>query len=211
MNIKNFEHIKRLTYEIRSLFHFEMTKLGRSLTQYPEFLNELFKLFRVKTGFKYENVRHSDLWREMQLIRQKEPNYTHWDVLERWLKYEKDPRELISSPIIKHALERTSLTSTQAQNEGCSCLPPCNCCWTESDCRPPWRFKCLPHLLPDKEFAFDCPGCLPPCTCRWSSKKYLMNSSLSCLKSVYPQKYGSVSMRTRYDKNAVLPMRLSLL
>ncbi|TMW52322.1 hypothetical protein DOY81_002579 [Sarcophaga bullata] len=212
MNIKDFEHIKRLTYGIRSLFYFEMTKFGRSLTLYPEFLYELYKLFRIKTGTKYEIVRRSDLWRKMQLIRQKEPNYTHWEILERWLAFEKEPKELFGTVAKIDTSKRPTAIPIQAhsRNVGFVCIPACQCHWKESDYRPPWRFKCLPYLPPDDEIVPDCCCCLPPCTCRWSSKKYTMNRTLPLLKKVFPQKYGAFSLRSRLEREAFSAYRLSL-
>ncbi|TMW52329.1 hypothetical protein DOY81_002586 [Sarcophaga bullata] len=216
MNIKDFEHIKRLTYGIRSLFYFEMTKFGRSLTLYPEFLPELYKLFRVKTGYIYESVRRSDLWRKMQLIRQKEPNYTHWEILERWLAFEKEPpvKELIGGAPRSKLYRCRSIPTEPAPIAKppycCACVPPCQCYWRDDDCRPPWRFDCLPHLLPDNEFCEHCIYCLPPCTCRWSSKKYLTRGILKCLRTSFPQKYGGINMIKRYERISAAGYRLSL-
>lgn len=214
MNIKDFQHIKDLTKRIRSLFHFEMTKFARSISLYPEFHGELYKLFRIKTGAKYENVRPSDLWRKMQIIRYKEPNYSHWEILERWLAFDKDPKypELFGS-IPRSNLYKcatNSLTEIGDANKNpkhCLCLPPCECNWSDLDRRPPWRFKCLPHLPKDSEFVANCHGCVPPCTCRWSSKKYLIRGVLSGLQRKFPQKYGGF----RYRKYEQFPSyRLSL-
>ncbi|XP_065358304.1 uncharacterized protein LOC135952343 [Calliphora vicina] len=206
MNIKDFDHIKAITQGIRALFYFEMTKFGRSLTLYPEFHHELYKLFRLKTGAKYEDARCSDLWRKMQMIRQKEPNYSHWEILERWLGFEKDPEytELIGgirrSNLYTCKAKSAPATLASKRSQRCFCLPPCECYWSDLDRRPPWRFKCLPNLAPDSEFVEVCRGCIPPCTCRWSSKKYLTRGVLSCLQQAFPQKYGGVQGQNRYRK-----------
>ncbi|KAM7352191.1 uncharacterized protein ACRADG_004824 [Cochliomyia hominivorax] len=205
MNIKDFDHIKILTQGIRKLFYFEMTKFGRSLSFYPEFHNELYKLFRVKTGKKYENTRRLELWRKMQLLRRKEPNYSHWEILERWLAFEKDPefQELFG------AVRRSNLYSCKTKSpairveskrsQRCVCVPPCECYWCDKDRRSPWRFRCLPHLSPDAEFVENCQSCVPPCTCRWSSKKYLTRGVLTCVQQAFPQKYGGIRHR-KFEK-----------
>ncbi|KAI8119431.1 hypothetical protein FF38_06840 [Lucilia cuprina] len=206
MNIKDFDHIKDITRSIRTLFHFEMTKFARSLTLYPEFHNELYKLFRLKTGGKYENVRRSELWRKMQLIRQKEPNYSHWELLERWLAFEKDPKsgELFGnvprSKLYTCKLKSSNTAVAIKHSERCLCLPPCECYWSNLDRRPPWRFKCLPHLAPDSEFVEVCRNCIPPCTCRWSSRKYLTRGVLTCLQRAFPQKYGGLEGQNSYRR-----------
>lgn len=97
MNIKDFDHIKRITYGIRSLFLFEMIKFERNLILYPDFIDEFYKIFRGRKGFKYESVKRSDLWRRMNLIRKFEHNYMHWEILERWLAFEKESPVLIGS------------------------------------------------------------------------------------------------------------------
>ncbi|XP_075161441.1 uncharacterized protein LOC142234236 [Haematobia irritans] len=195
MNIKNFDHIKDIAYGIRMLFHFEMTKFGRSITCYPEFSNELYKLFRIKTGAKYEQVRRSDLWRNMQLIRKQDPCQTHWEILEKWLGFDKNPEYPdrfggIKRNKLYHCQEKVESLPHHSPSTQCHCLPPCESTWKNTDCRPPWLFKCLPHLKPSKEFVQVCNGCLSPCTCHWTSKMYMTHGILSCLKTAFPHKYG---------------------
>ncbi|XP_013110489.2 uncharacterized protein LOC106089227 [Stomoxys calcitrans] len=222
MNIKNFDHIKHLTNGIRSLFYFEMTKFARKISLHPEFHNELYKLLRIRTGPKYERARRSDLWRELQLLRKKEPNHSHWEVLEKWLGFDKDPEytEIIGG-MHRYSLYRCKAKTIHLpsgkRSKECLCLPPCECSWTDADLRSPWTVKCLPHLKRVSEFAETCNDCIPPCTCRWSSKKYMTGSVLSCLQTAFPQKYGlllgksgKVCQRLERSKTP-LSYRLSLL
>ena len=145
-------------------------------------------------------------------IRPKDPNYTHWEILERWMAFEKKPKELFGAISKKEAPRKLSTTADKTHNKNiaCICIAPCQCHWKENDCRPPWRFKCLPYLPPDSDFVPDCCGCLPPCTCRWSSKKYTLNRTLPFLKMVFPQKYGAFSLRNRLDRETISAYRLSL-
>lgn len=199
MNIKDFNHIKHIAYGIRSLFYFEMTKFGRSITLAPDFHYELYKLFRVKTGLKYELTRRSDLWRRMQLIREKVPNYTHWELLERWLAMVKDPKYVERIGCIHryniykcHTKPAQSSSGTDSESRmACLCMPPCECNWTEADLRPPWRLKCLQREGdPDPEPIKPCNKCVPPCTCRWTSKQFMCKAMLKCLQNTYPTKYS---------------------
>ncbi|XP_061390131.1 uncharacterized protein LOC133325376 [Musca vetustissima] len=197
MNIKDFQHIKHLAYGIRSLFYFEMTKFARSLSHYPEFHQEIYKLFRVKTGKSYETTRRSDLWRKLQMIRKREPYLRHWDLLEKWLNFEKVPEqtELIGG-VNRYDLYRChgkpQPEESMKPSKHCPCLPPCECSWSELDYRAPWTLKCLPHLKErNKDFVRQCKNCMAPCTCRWSSKMYATRGVLSCLQAAFPQKYGN--------------------
>ncbi|XP_075154237.1 uncharacterized protein LOC142227678 [Haematobia irritans] len=193
MNIKIFDHIKHLTYGIRSLFYFEMTKFGRSISLYPEFHNELYKLYRTRNGGNYDNVRRSDLWRKFQLIRKREPNHSHWEILEKWLGFEKDAEfpERIGA-IHRYSLYRcknNSRTFSQG-SQPCLCTPGCECCWTDTNRRPPWAFQCLPHMEVNKDSLRKCQSCISPYACRWTSKRYLEHDILSRLQTAFPQRYG---------------------
>uniref|UniRef100_A0A1A9WJ65 SAM domain-containing protein n=1 Tax=Glossina brevipalpis TaxID=37001 RepID=A0A1A9WJ65_9MUSC len=201
MNIRDFNHIRDIAYHIRSLFFYEMTKFGRSISLPPEYLLELYKLFRTKTGKKYEDVRRVDLWRRMQIIREKAPNYSHWELLENALCKEKitksydlfgyaPRRDLYKCAVTKRDEEVKNLP---IERRNCHCLSPCECHWREMDTNEPWRFKCLPHLpAKDEEFVQNCPDCINPCTCRWTSKKFMTHHVLSCLQQAFPHKYGGL-------------------
>lgn len=201
MNIRDFTHIRDIAHRIRLLFFYEMTKFGRSISLPPEFLFELYKLFRTKTGKKYEDVRRVDLWRRMQIIREKAPNYSHWELLERFLANEKDGKSYDRFGYApRYRLYKcTKFGTGEPENQNkvrkhtCHCLPPCECHWHATDLRAPWRFKLLSYLPPeDDEFVLNCPTCLNPCTCRWGSKKFMTHRVLTCLQKGFPQKYGGI-------------------
>ncbi|XP_073823092.1 uncharacterized protein [Musca autumnalis] len=221
MNIKDFQHIKHLAYGIRSLFYFEMTKFGRSLSHYPEFHYEIYKLLQVKTGRYYEMTRRSDLWRKLQIIRKQEPNLLHWDILEKWLNFEKVPEhtELIGGTHrynLYRCHGKIKPEEVVKPTKHCQCLPPCECSWSELDYREPWNLKCLPPHSKDKDKGFikTCKKCLAPCTCRWPSKQYMTRGVLSCLQVAFPQKYCTVASHFRQiaqrEDNDFQNYRLSL-
>ena len=207
INIKNFDHIQHIAYAIRMLFFFELTKFSRSISLAPHYHYELYKLFRVKNGFKYETTRKSDLWRHLQLIREKVPYLSHWELLERWLSMERYPKwpELFGE-VPRHKLFKCKKPPTQSSDNikplkpiKCICMPPCECYWNEGDVQPPTRFKCLKNVAADFQFKKSCIGC-PPCTCHWSSKKYMTNTVLSCLQQAFPTKYGPLRSEQQYSK-----------
>uniref|UniRef100_A0A1A9WXY1 SAM domain-containing protein n=1 Tax=Glossina brevipalpis TaxID=37001 RepID=A0A1A9WXY1_9MUSC len=214
MNIRDFKHAHDIAYGIRQLFYYEITKFGRSITLAPEFHLELYKLFRIKTGAKYEKIRRTDLWRRMQLIREKTPTCSHWEILERWqtmsetsnIRFGYVPRQELYKCDKKKKIEEPPKPALH-----CFCLPPCDCYWTEKDTSFPWRLECLPHLPRfDSEIVIPCEECPMVCTCRWSSKKYKQRSVLSCLQQYMPQKYGNAFINTTIKLNKAHGYRLSI-
>ena len=206
MNIKDFDHIREIAYSIRKLFFFELTKFSRSISLAPEYHYELYKLFRVKYGSKYESTRRSDLWRKLQLIREKTPYLSHWETLERWLDIESQPTCIeriggINRYNLYKCKKRPAISKSPKTIKPikCKCMPPCECYWDEGDLKKPTRFKCLKNLPADEYRSPVCAG-LPPCTCYWTSKKYITNTVLSCLQHAFPTKYGPFRSEQQYSK-----------
>ncbi|XP_030565923.1 uncharacterized protein LOC115766212 [Drosophila novamexicana] len=209
MNIKDFDHIKHITYGIRMLFHFELTKFSHSISLPDEKPNELYLLWHTQTGLNYDAVRRSDLYRRMQLIRERSPYLDHWDMLDMWLRRERERKysELIALVpryklyTCKETPEKsTSQTTSESgfDNNHCrTCLPPCECWWTERDTLLPWR---LSYLNPGKGITHSawmatekqCVHCIPPCECRWLSRYYLTGTVISCLKNKFPEKFAPI-------------------
>lgn len=197
MNIKNFADIKHIAYGIRGLFYYEMTKYIRSISLPPEFYYELYKLFETKSGRKYQDVRRSDLWRRMQLLRENSPNYSHWDLLERWLARKREHTELFGG-VKRYRLYKCKPKEPAKPDQilppnPCYCIPPCSCFWTEDrHLKAPTVFSLL---VPDRKadptvLKERCRKCTPPCTCHWPSHFYKFDILLSCLRENMPNKYG---------------------
>ncbi|KAH8403387.1 hypothetical protein KR222_011811 [Zaprionus bogoriensis] len=208
MNIKDFDHIKHITYGIRMLFHFELTKFSRSMTLPDEKPNELYLLWHTQTGLNFDAERRSDLYRRMQLIRERSLNLDHWDLLDLWLRRERERKytELIalvprynmykcSKSESKVAL-RPELKEPDARM--CTtCVPPCECDWTEGDTMLPWRLSCLPPRLTITRSKWTetenlCTVCIPPCECRWPSRYYLTGTVIKCLQMKFPEKFAPI-------------------
>lgn len=90
MNIKDFKEIKRITAGIRKLFSFDMTNFMRSISLPPQHHYELYNLFQTRSG--YEHLNRSDLWCQLQVVREKSKYLRHWEVLERWLLRIREPK-----------------------------------------------------------------------------------------------------------------------
>ncbi|XP_043950154.1 uncharacterized protein LOC108027701 [Drosophila biarmipes] len=205
MNIKDFEHIRRITYAIRMLFHFELTKFSSSISLPDEKPNELYLLFHTQTGLNYDKVRRSDLYRRMQILRERSRNLDHWDLLYLWLRREQERKykELIG--LVPRAQMYKCDTAVVEQEQSPSelepeelmcmtCIPPCDCDWTERDLRLPWRMECLAPVLATtmskwNSMQAQCSTCIPPCECRWPPRYYLTGTVIRCLQQRFPEKF----------------------
>ncbi|EDW03349.1 GH11189 [Drosophila grimshawi] len=208
MNITDFEHIKHITYGIRMLFHFELTRFSRNMSLPDEKPNELYLLWHTQSGVNYDAVRRSDLYRRMQLIRERELNLDHWDMLDVWLHRELDRKykELIAF-VPRHNMYRcpaeplSLMVSDEVpsmEDQICHmCIPPCECNWTERDKSLPWRLSYLQQSVTQmnsKWMASEnlCAECIPPCECRWPSRYYLTGTVFRCLQHKFPEKFAPI-------------------
>ncbi|XP_052853560.1 uncharacterized protein LOC128262982 [Drosophila gunungcola] len=204
MNIKDFEHIKHIAYGIRMLFHFELTKFSSSLALPDEKPNELYLLFHTQTGMNYDEVRRSDLYRRMQILRERARNLDHWDLLYLWLRREQERKykELIGmaprSNLYKCVAAVDGPTEVEPEELMCmTCIPPCECDWTDRDIRLPRRLTCLPPVLTTTMSKWNanqahCTACIPPCECRWPPRYYLTGTVIRCLQHRFPEKFSPI-------------------
>ncbi|XP_030383213.1 uncharacterized protein LOC115630701 [Scaptodrosophila lebanonensis] len=204
MNIKDFDHIRHISYGIRSLFHFELSKFSRSLSLPDEKPNELYLLFHTQTGVNYDEVRRSDLYRRMQILRERPLNLCHWDLLDLWLRRERERKytELIGR-IPRYNMykcipvpEEPEPVEVLPEAVMCeTCIPPCQCDWDNRDVRLPWRLSTLathgPVMTKSKWTTMEnkCRTCIPPCECRWPSRYYLTGTVIKCLQHKFPEKF----------------------
>lgn len=204
MNIKNFDHIRHISYGIRMLFHFELTKFSSSISLPDEKPNELYLLFHTQTGVNYDEVRRSDLYRRMQILRERARNLDHWDLLYLWLRHEQERKykELIGMVprITMYKCEEAAKPPEEPEDMEpeelmcMTCIPPCDCDWTARDLRLPWRLECLPPMLETTMSKWNalqaqCSTCIPPCECRWPPRFYLTGTVIRCLQQRFPEKF----------------------
>lgn len=208
MNIKDFDHIKHITYGIRMLFHFELTKFSHSISLPDEKPNELYLLWHTQTGINYDEVRRSDLYRRMQLIRERSLNLDHWDLLYLWLRREKERKY---TEIIGHTKrynmylcerkarvnENVPIKDALEMHVCTICVPPCECDWTQRDTMLPWRLSCLSPGLVNTRSKWSalesrCTTCIPPCECHWPSRYYLTGTVIKCLQVKFPEKFSPI-------------------
>ncbi|XP_012159013.1 uncharacterized protein LOC101450614 [Ceratitis capitata] len=205
MNIKNFADIKHIAYGIRQLFLYEMTKYISSISLPPEYYYELYKLFQTKSGPKYQDTRRSELWRQMNLLRGKSVNYSHWELLERWMAHKRGETDLFGDagryrlykckPVLPKDRDAT------VRPTPCHCMPPCSCFWTEKHKALPTVFSLLKQeRKPDQTASkAHCRYCVPPCTCHWPPHFFEFDRVLTCLK---PTKYG-MRRASRFEEERI--------
>lgn len=221
MNIKNFDHIKHITYGIRMLFHFELTKFSHSISLPDEKPFELYLLWHIQTGINNDAVRRSDLYRRMQLIRERSLNLEHWDLLYMWLRREQERKYTEIIGLTKHhnmylcgkkkKVKESDMVKDAGESHVCTiCVPPCECDWTAEDTMLPWRLSCLsPGLINTKSkwLANEsrCTKCIPPCECHWPSRYYLTGTVIKCLQVKFPAKFSPI-----FDERISSTLRPSL-
>ncbi|XP_053953654.1 uncharacterized protein LOC128860264 isoform X1 [Anastrepha ludens] len=200
MNIKEFNEVKHIAYGIRQLFFYEMTKYMRSISLPPEYYYELFKLFKVSIRPSYETIRRSDLWRQLQLLRERSKPTSHWDLLERWLSRRHETVELIGGAprykLYPCKAGKTLPPASPTPKMRCTCRSPCQC----ADALPqkPTILKSLTRDRKPVTITENVCGakCLPPpCTCNWPYNFYKFNEVLSCLQHSFPHKYEKQNNR----------------
>uniref|UniRef100_W8BBF8 Sterile alpha motif domain-containing protein 15 n=1 Tax=Ceratitis capitata TaxID=7213 RepID=W8BBF8_CERCA len=209
INIKDFNHIKHIAHGIRQLFYFEMTKFARSIALPPQYHLELYKLFRVKTGPRYDATRPTDLWRQLQLLREVTKPARHWDLLEHWLMLRPDSVEMIGgAPRRKLYRCKVAEQSNTAEppERVCECQHYCNCKFTPAYYKEPSVLSVLKPFRTKKLHtrAVGCSmTCLPPCTCNWPSRYYQFNEVLNYLTQNLPVKYSFEARRRAHTLSSV--------
>lgn len=141
MNIKNFDDIKKITsairnmYDVPDLYHYVPDMYYGNHPWQTH-----YKLYRVKSGLKYQRTRRTDLWRRLRLLRRKREYLIHWQILEKWLQH-KQPNEWERVGLIhRYNLYHTKKyppppvlpwyrKTPKVDMSLCECLVPCTCDW----------------------------------------------------------------------------------
>lgn len=87
MNIKDFDHIKIITKEIRRLYKIELAEFGRSISLSPKHPETLYKFYKIPTGPVYEMCQRTELFKKMKLLGEAEVQLNHFEKLHQWLKH----------------------------------------------------------------------------------------------------------------------------
>jgi len=146
MNIKDFEHIKKITQSIREMYNVEAEQFGRSISLPPRHPETLYKFHRIKTGQIYEPCKRSDLFRRMKLMPEvAKAELNHFEKLYERLKHIPERQSVRIGGI-----KRTNLFDVakgDAFSKVCSCkLPPCSCKYTMAQKRKAWRMSFLVEI-----------------------------------------------------------------
>lgn len=87
MNVKDFDHIKTITKEIRRLYKIELEKFGRSISLPPKHPETHYKFYKIPTGPVYELCKRTELFKKMKLMGEAEVQLNHFEKLHQWLKH----------------------------------------------------------------------------------------------------------------------------
>lgn len=87
MNVKDFDHIKTITKEIRRLYKIELEKFGRSISLPPKHPETHYKFYKIPTGPVYELCQRTELFKKMKLMGEAEVQLNHFEKLHQWLKH----------------------------------------------------------------------------------------------------------------------------
>lgn len=141
MNIQNFDHIKQITSAIRKMYDVpDLYNYVPDMYHGIHLWQTHYKLYRVKSGLKYQRTRRTDLWRRLRLLRKKREYLIHWQILERWLRH-KQPDEWERVGLIhRYNLYHTKqyppppvlpwyLKTIKVDLTTCNCMTPCTCDW----------------------------------------------------------------------------------
>lgn len=158
MNIKDFDHIKLITNEIRKVFKIEIETFSRSISLPLKQPETRYKFFKISTGPIYELCLRTDFFKQRKLIGQAKVQLNHFEKLHEWLKHIPDFQNVRIGNIKRINLffvEPNPHRELEAFDEPskCSCsMPPCECVWSDKEKRQPWRMKFLVEIDEGKYF-----------------------------------------------------------
>ena len=110
-------------------------------------------------------------------LRPKKPVVNHFEKLHEWLQHREEMQTERVSGIHRYNLygvKKGKNIEAQPWTEPCTCMPLCECTWTDSSYRKPWILACLlEHGLvtktADEPDSIGC-KCMAPCKCRWTER-----------------------------------------
>jgi SAM domain (Sterile alpha motif) len=158
MNIKDWDHILKITTEIREMYEIEPKKYDRSISlplQNPE---TLFKYYKISSGPKYELCQQTDFMHKLKLMSKPKTQLNHFEKLHEWLKHVPEFQQIRIGNI-----KRANLFYVKPNPNGelkldeseptCSCgMPPCECNWSKKEQCKPWQLALLVEL-DDRKYA----------------------------------------------------------
>lgn len=156
MNIKDFDHVKKITKEIRNLFKIELENLGRSVSLPSQNPETLFKFFKVSSGPFHELCQRTEFFQKMNLISEAKVQLNHFEDLHKWLQHIPEFQRIRIGNIKRVNLffvksNPNSQFDMKEPEHVCHCeMPPCECNWTEKEKRKPWQLSFLIQVAEGK-------------------------------------------------------------
>lgn len=161
MNIKDFNHIKFITSEIRQMYKVvELEVFSRSISLPSKHPEALYKFYKIPTGPIYELCYRTEFFKKIKLMGEAKVKMNHFEILYEWLKHIPDFRNVRIGNIKRIDLYFVALNPHRELEKfddpaKCFCtMPPCECGWSDNTKRQPWRLNFLVEI--DEGKYFDC-------------------------------------------------------
>lgn len=161
MNIKDFDHIKTITSEIRQMYKVEWEIFSRSISLPSKHSETLYKFYKIPTGPIYELCLRTEFFKKIKLMGDARVKMNHFEKLYEWLKHIPDFQNVRIGNIKRIDLYYVAQNPHQElekfdDKKKCTCkMPPCECGWSDNIKRQPWRLKFLVEIDEGKYF-----GCI---------------------------------------------------
>lgn len=149
MNIKDFDHIKTITGDIRKMYKIELGKFGRSISLPPQQPETHYKFYKIPTGPVHELCLRTELFKKMKLMGETKIKLNHFEKLHEWLKHIPDFQSIRIGDIKRVNLYFVKSNPDRElelveKKTSCTCLmPPCECNWSNKEKVQPWRLGFL--------------------------------------------------------------------
>ncbi|CAO1386216.1 unnamed protein product [Diamesa hyperborea] len=159
MNIHDFEHIKKITQDIRRMYNVEKV-LERSISILPRLPDTHYKFYRTQTGPIYELCTRSCLFKKMKLMKETEVQLNHFEKLHLWLQHHPDFQQIriglikrVNLFFVKSGPHQDVEEFLDTLKKCCCIMPPCEC---NSIKKAPWKISLIVDINNEKSDNIDC-------------------------------------------------------
>lgn len=149
MKIQNFDHIKKITAGIRTLYNIEPAKLPQNLSRLPMQPETMFKIHKSFTGRKYDEMTRSEFFKLLKCVTDDENfDMNHFERLHQKFKF----IPYHQSVRVGRTLSEMNNSKLLDENRKLSIIQNCALSgtelfkWPERELRAPWRLCLLTKL-----------------------------------------------------------------
>lgn len=161
MNIKNLDHIKITTEDLRRMYNIELEKFNRSISLPPKQPETLFKYHKIPSGPVYDLFLRTEFFKKMRFMQEMKVPLNHFKKLHQWLQHIPDFQNVRIGDIKRINLyfvkpnPHREIEKFVGETK-CKCkMPPCECNWSEMG-KTPWRLAFLAQVDEGKLYEAVC-------------------------------------------------------